>query len=229
MNKIDLVIGLSFIGLSLGLLSIGIIMNQDWMSANELETKELENKVKFLEVELATNNLKYELLSQITDYYIAYGLDRKNIDDAEWECVKWKGILTFVNLKYPQVSDKTQQMVEYTCKDKEIKFPVDNSQEILQSEILDKEFVLRVAQNLEKDKLTISGTIPKSHYSISGVIYAGDIKEIRIIHAFSIVSDEDGRYKQVIDTPTYDPKWHEVKYTISVTFDQEHKQIRFTR
>jgi len=195
----------------------------------EVNVKELENEIKFLEVELATNSLKYELLSQITDYYIAYGLDGKNIDDTEWECVKWKGILTFVNLKYPQISDKTQEMVEYTCENKEIKFPVDNSQEILQSEILDKEFVLRVAQNLEKDKLTISGTIPKSHYSVSGAVYAGDIEEIRIIHAFSIVSDGDGRYKLVIDTPTYDPKWQEVEYTISVTFDQEHKQLRFTR
>jgi len=195
----------------------------------DVNIKELENEIEFLEVELATNSLKYELLSQITDYYIAYGLDKKNIDDAEWECVKWEGILMFVKLKYPQVADKTQEMVEYTCDDKEIKFPVDHSQEILQSKILDKEFVLRVAQNLEKDKLTISGTIPKSHYSVSGAVYAGDIKEIRIIHAFSIVSDEDGRYKHVIDTPAYDPKWQEGKYTISVTFDQEHKQIRFTR
>ena len=188
----------------------------------------LEDKVDFLENALGQKNLEYEWLSEITDYYIAYGLDRNTIDD-DWECVKWKQILVFANLKYPQLSNQAQGMMEKECRNKEIKTPVDHTQEILPSEIVNQEFTIRVSQNLEGSELTIWGNSLKSHSKVSGAIYAGNIDELKIVHAFSLVSDENGSYKQIIETPSYDPKWKEGSYTISVSSDKEQKQMRFTR
>jgi len=206
---------------------IGILVASIMFLVVSYETP--EEKIEVKEISAQYTDEQYELLSEITDYYIAYGLHGSDINDPEWECVKWKGILTFVNLKYPQLTNQTQGMVNHVCNDKEIKFPVNYTQKIIPSEILDQEFTITVSQNLEGDELTIYGTLTKSHFNVSGTIYAGNLDDLRIVHAFSITSDKNGEYKQIIDTPAYDPKWQEKEYTVSVKSGKEQKQLRFTR
>lgn len=93
--------------------------------------------------------------------------------------------------------------------------------------ILDQEFTVNLSQNFENDKITILGTVPKSNYYVSGLIYQGEAENTRLIYAFKILSDEDGLYKIVVDTN--DSNWSYEKFTLSVKHDGESKQVIFER
>lgn len=93
------------------------------------------------------------------------------------------------------------------------------------SVILDQKLTINVSKSLDGDKLSIWGTSNKSNYPVKGAIYIGDIDYLRIVHAFLIASDNDGYYEQTINIS----KWEKGSYTISVSSDEEQKQIKITR
>jgi len=93
--------------------------------------------------------------------------------------------------------------------------------------ILDQEFTVKLSQSFENDKITILGTVPKSNYDVSGLIYQGETENLRLFYAFKIISDEDGLYKIVINTD--DSNWSHEKFTLSIKHDGESKQVTFER
>ena len=80
-------------------------------------------KIEFLKEELATKNLYYEWLSEITDYLIsndsdgllAYGLNHIDYDDPDWGCKKWIGIVELAKQDYPHFVEDTLFMAEMKC------------------------------------------------------------------------------------------------------------------
>lgn len=93
------------------------------------------------------------------------------------------------------------------------------------SVVLDQELTINASKNLEGDKLNMWGTANKSNYIVRGTIHVYDIDHLRLVHALTIRSDNDGIYDHTIDIS----KWGKGTYTIFVSSGEEQKQIDITK
>ena len=95
----------------------------------------------------------------------------------------------------------------------------------MKSVVLDQELTINASKNLEGDKLSMWGTTNKSNYIVRGTIHVYDIDHLRLVHALTIRSDNDGIYDHIIDIS----KWEKGSYTIFVSSGEEQKQIEITK
>jgi len=80
-------------------------------------------KIEFLEKELATKNLHYEWLSEITDYLVsnntdrlfAYGLNHTNYTNSDWECRKTFGMWELAKQDFPHFIENTKWLADKKC------------------------------------------------------------------------------------------------------------------
>jgi len=83
-------------------------------------------KIESLEEELATKNLHYGWLSEITDYLVsnntdrlfAYGLNHTNYTnytDSDWECKKTIGMWELAKQDFPHFIENTKWLADKKC------------------------------------------------------------------------------------------------------------------
>ena len=74
---------------------IGAMMCSIFIMQDEIETKELEDKIEFLTEAFTMNHI--------------------NESDPDWECKKWVGIVELAKQDYPNFVEETLLMAEKKC------------------------------------------------------------------------------------------------------------------
>jgi len=100
----------------------------------------------------------------------------------------------------------------------------------IESLITQHEFTVSLEGNTAHgDTLTISGTVPQSNSSITGIIYHGGENNPTIVTVFQLTSDDKGCYTHDV-VVNDDYLWkQDGQYIISVQNEGKYKEVQFHR
>jgi len=100
----------------------------------------------------------------------------------------------------------------------------------IESLITQNEFTVSLEGNTAHgDTLTISGTVPQSNSSITGMIYHGGVTNPTIVTVFQLTSDDNGFYTHDV-VVNDDYLWkQDGQYIISIQNEGNYKEIKFHR